>query len=121
MRYYRPNKYGNTKVEGFDSKLEYSRYNQLCLLERANEICKLETQKSFVLLESQIDQYTGELLRGISYKADFFYYDNSKNRFVVEDTKGFQTDVFRIKHKLFVNRYPEIEFILVRKGSKFDF
>jgi hypothetical protein len=39
--------------------------------------------------------------------ADFRYHENG--RLVVEDTKGMETAVFKIKAKLFRYRYPTIE------------
>jgi hypothetical protein len=90
------NKYKNvfTKVKGelFHSKKEAKRYEQLLLLEKAGEISGLKTQVKFVIIPKN-DQF-----RETSYIADFTYYEG--DIVVVEDVKGFITDVFKIKRKL---------------------
>lgn len=98
-------KYRAKKVEvdgiKFDSKKEATRYQVLKLMEQAGAIQDLELQKKFELIPSfKID---GKTIRGISYKADFCYYENGK--FIVEDVKGYKTDVYKLKAKLFAYRY----------------
>ena len=89
-------KYGNIKVvydgKTFDSKKECRRYQDLELLLRAGEISDLRCQVPFLLAG------------GVRYIADFVYYDKEKN-VVVEDAKGMQTDVYKLKKKLFKERY----------------
>lgn len=91
------NKYGAKRVKApdgqvFDSALEYHRYNLLKLLERAGKIQHLQRQVSFELIPKQ----EGE--RACHYVADFTYMEDGK--LVVEDCKGFKTDVYKIKKKL---------------------
>lgn len=91
------NKYGAKRVKApdgqvFDSALEYHRYNLLRLLERGGAISDLKRQVSFELIPKQ----EGE--RACSYVADFTYLEDGK--LVVEDCKGFKTDVYKIKKKL---------------------
>lgn len=91
------NKYGARRVKTpdgqvFDSALEYHRYNLLRLLERGGAISDLKRQVSFELIPKQ----DGE--RACSYVADFTYMEDGK--LVVEDCKGFKTDVYKIKKKL---------------------
>ena len=95
-------KYHNKKIEGFDSTREYIRYQELKLMERAGKIYNLNRQVKFVLLPSQ---YEGKkcVCRQITYIADFTYYE--KGKLVVEDCKGFKTDVYRIKKKLMYAKY----------------
>lgn len=98
-------KYGAKKVEvdgiKFDSKKEANRYQVLKLMEQAGAIQNLELQKKFELIPSfKID---GKIIRGISYKADFCYYENG--RYVVEDVKGYRTEVYKLKSKLFAYKY----------------
>ena len=95
------NKYGNKKtvVNGisFDSKREAKRYEELKLLEMGGVISDLKLQEKFILVPSQrIDGRVVE--RELSYKADFSYIENGKK--VVEDSKGYRTDKYRIKRKL---------------------
>lgn len=108
------NKYGNKKTitDGitFASKKEAKRYNELRILKLAGYITDLETQKRFILQEKYTNN-KGEHIRAIEYIADFYYYDREKNTWIAEDTKGFRTDVYKIKKKLFEYKYPEITFI----------
>lgn len=100
-------KYGNRRVEfngiRFDSIKERDRYCELKLLERAGKIKDLKIQKEFVLLPAQ---YEGEgkerkcIERGVKYKADFYYYDVSKGKYICEDTKGYRTPEYILKRKL---------------------
>ena len=53
-------------------------------------------------------QYNNKTLRKIIYKADFVYKINGEE--IVEDTKGFETDVFKIKMRLFLMQYPKYTF-----------
>lgn len=94
-------KYYNQKVtvDGitFDSKKEYRRYRELCLMERAGEIDNLERQVKFELIPQQKEN--GKVVeRACSYIADFVYNENGKQ--VVEDTKGIRTEAYKIKRKL---------------------
>ena len=91
------NKYGARKLTApdgqvFDSVKEYHRWGCLRLLERAGEIKDLKRQVKFELIPKQ----EGE--RACHYIADFTYMENGK--LVVEDCKGFKTDVYKIKKKL---------------------
>ena len=76
----------------FDSKREGERYLFLRSEQLAGRISDLKTQVPFVLLPRQ-----GKV-REVKYIADFTYYRDGK--FVVEDSKGFRTETFRIKKKL---------------------
>lgn len=115
-------KYGNRKtvVNGikFDSQKEARRYQELRLLERAGRISDLRLQVKFQLIPPQrapsFEVYKsgpnkgrrkpGKLLeKECSYIADFVYIKNGET--VVEDAKGFKTDVYIIKRKLMLERY----------------
>ena len=104
-------KYHNqkTKVNNieFDSKKEAKRYSELKLLEKAGLIKELETQKKFELQPKYVNN-NGEHIRAITYIADFFYYDCKEGIYIVEDTKGFRTDVYILKKKLFEYVYPNL-------------
>ena len=75
----------------FDSRWEAERYGQLCKLQEAGEISGLDRQVRFniVINEQKI----------CAYIADYTYYD-TENKFIVEDAKGVETDIFRLKKKL---------------------
>ena len=107
-------KYNNKKTQidmyVFDSVAEAKRYKELKLLERAGEISNLELQPRFILQDSF--KKNGRTYRKIEYVADFKYIENGKT--IVEDVKGLQTDVFKIKHKLFEKKYPELELKIIK-------
>ena len=83
-----------TEVDGvvFDSQKEARRYSQLKLMERAGEIEDLELQPRFDFV-----------LNGYKigfYKADFRYVRKSDGVPVIEDVKGYKTDVYRLKKRM---------------------
>lgn len=103
-------KYKNKKVMidniMFDSKKEANYYTYLKMLEQAGKITDLELQKKFVLQDKFI--LNGKTYRAITYKADFVYKENGQVHVV--DTKGYRTEVYKIKKKLFMKKYGiEIE------------
>lgn len=114
-------KYGNKSivVNGikFQSKLESDRYQQLKLLERAGEISNLQLQVEFQIYKGWIDPNTGEKHRSKYYIADFVYIDKHGHMKIVEDTKGVETDVFRLKWEYVQSEYPDYIF---RKVTKED-
>lgn len=93
----------------FDSKAEMRRYLDLREMEKAGMIKDLETQVPFILQESFRHPVYGAQ-RAIVYKADFCYYDFESRRNVVEDCKGMKTEVYRLKKKMLLAKYPEINF-----------
>lgn len=84
----------------FDSKKEANRYIELKLLQKNNYIYGLQLQVPFVLVDKS--RYG----RAIKYVADFVYYENGK--LIVEDTKGYKTDIYKLKKRLMAEKY-EIE------------
>lgn len=106
--YTRKNKYKNEityyKDIRFSSKKEMQRYKDLELLEGTDYICNLELQKKFLLQEGYTNA-KGKKIRPIYYIADFYYYDYIDNKWVVEDTKGVRTEVYKLKKKLFEYKY----------------
>lgn len=108
------NKYRNKKVQVdmyvFDSIAESRRYKELKLLEKAGKIQNLELQPHFLLQEAF--KKNGRTFRKIEYIADFKYIENGK--IIVEDVKGIQTDVFKLKHKLFEKKYSDLELRIIK-------
>lgn len=108
-------KYKNIKVKyrgiTFDSKKEANRYAELIALEKAGVIKDLRRQVKFELIPAQTLPmpvkmpfgYVKRTERSVSYIADFVYVKNS--RVIVEDVKGYSTDVFKIKRKLMLERH----------------
>lgn len=75
----------------FDSQAEAKRYGELKLLWRAGKITALVLQPRFPIVVN------GEKI--CTYVADFMYETDDGEK-IIEDTKGFLTDVYVIKKKL---------------------
>jgi len=105
------NKYNAKKVviDGikFDSIGEGRRYQELKLQEHCGVISGLELQPEFVLQEKF--KVNGKVERAIKYRADFWYLENGE--MVVEDFKGKKTEVYKIKRKMFLKKFPEYKFL----------
>ncbi len=103
-------KYGNRKAfvgaMVFDSRLEARRYHELLLMQKAGIIRDLRTQVPFELQPSF--KKGGKTIRAITYKADFMYTVCGTGSTVVEDTKGFRTEVYKIKKKLFEYKFSDL-------------
>lgn len=99
------NKYHNKKttIDGilFASKKEGNYYTKLKLMQNAGIIWSLELQKKYILQASFT--FNGKKIREISYYADFVYED--KDGLHVVDTKGYRTDTYKLKKKLFIKKY----------------
>ena len=102
-------KYKNRKttVDGitFDSKKEAARFQELRLLERAGEIQDLRCQVPFELVPAQRDAKGKLVERPVKYLADFVYQNCATGERVVEDVKGYRTDVYKIKRRLMNHLY----------------
>lgn len=91
-----------TTVDGktFASKKEAARYQELRLLEKAGKIDNLQTQVRYTLIPKD------EMGRAIEYRADFGYYELGAGAcpdlwyWVVEDCKGYRTDVYKLKRRM---------------------
>lgn len=104
----RPNKYGarGETVDGFrfDSRAELARWGELLMLLAAGEIARLRHHPRYVIIPASA---AGPDLH---WEADAEYWDTKARRMVAEDTKGgriTQTAVFKIKARLFRERYPD--------------
>lgn len=98
-----------TIIDGieFDSKKESMRYQELKLLERAGKIRDLKLQPEYELIPKF--KKNNKTYRKTIYKADFSYFDIESNKYITEDVKGFKTDVYKLKKKLFEYRYNDLE------------
>lgn len=107
----KPSKYHSkrTRVDGilFDSQKEADYYCELKLRLQAGEIKGFCLQPKFILVPGMKDQ------KPITYRADFvtIYSDGQAE---VIDTKGVETEIFKIKKKLFRVVFPELELKIVR-------
>lgn len=94
-------KYHNrkTNVGGmvFDSIKEAKRFKELVLLERAGVIQRLQRQVKYELIPKCGKE------RACFYIADFVYIEDGKT--IVEDVKGYRTQVYKLKKKLMNWKY----------------
>lgn len=108
-------KYNNKKTQVdmyvFDSILEAKRYKQLALLEKTGKISDLKLQPRFLLQEGF--KKNGKTYRKIEYIADFMYIENGQ--IVVEDVKGKETEVFKLKRKMFEHEYHNLTLKIITK------
>lgn len=114
----RRSKFGNepTMVNGerIDSKLEAKRYQELLLMQRAGQITGLQRQVKYLIIPEHREpdiigprggRKPGKIIeKARYYVADFVYYDTD-GELVVEDAKGFKTDVYKLKKALMLDRY----------------
>ena len=92
----------------FHSKREMKRYHELRLREIAGEISNLVLQPRFTLLPRTETKRT--TIAPIEIVLDFQYDDHVRQETVVEDVKGYRTDVYKIKRKFFEAYYPQYLF-----------
>ena len=90
-----------TTIDGitFDSMAEARRYSELLLLERAGEIADLEMHPRFEI-QPAFTLPSGEKFAAVRYEADFRYVDKRTGERIVEDVKGVETPVFKLKRKM---------------------
>lgn len=99
-----PGKYGNKRVREdghtFGSKGEHVRYCELKLIQRSGAISELRVHTRWPL------EVNGRRIG--SYEDDFNYRENG--RLIIEDTKGFVREDYRLKRELMIALYPDAEF-----------
>ena len=102
-----------TTLDGhkFDSIAESRRYAELKLLQQTGTISELIVHPVFCLQAGFLDN-TGKRQRAINYEADFSYWENGK--IIVEDVKGFETQAWLIKKKIFMYQHPGIQLRVIK-------
>ena len=116
MRY---NKYNNKKtiVDGikFDSEMESHYYLYLKHLKEIGEVVDFVLQPTYLLQEGF--NLNEKRIRAITYKADFkvIYKDGHEE---VIDVKGKLTEEFKIKRKMLLYRYRDINFKCVQERGR---
>lgn len=119
MRLATERKYGNrhTEIDNivFDSRHEAAVYQSLKLRQCSGDITNLSMQVPFTLQDAFVDS-SGKRHRAIVYVADFCHYEGQQR--VVTDAKGIETGIFKIKRKLFLKRYPDVRFDVVKRESR---
>ncbi|MDH3582148.1 MAG: DUF1064 domain-containing protein [Hyphomicrobiales bacterium] len=100
--------YQPTEVDGekFHSKKEARRWSELKLLERAGQISDLKRQVR-VSLRGERGPILTKTGRTMVYVADFTYNDKTLG-FVIEDAKGWATDVYLLKKAILKAQGVEI-------------
>jgi len=105
------NKFGAVKktVDGikFHSSGEARRYTELKIQENLGLISNLRLQVPFILIDTF--KHKNKTIRGVTYYADFVYIRDGIE--YVEDFKGHRTQEYKLKKKMLLSRYPEINFI----------
>lgn len=105
------NKYHNKRpeVDGikFDSNKEANYYCELKLMQRAKLIAGFDRQVKFELLPGF--SRGGKKYQPITYIADF-YIQYPDGHYEVVDVKGYKTQVYLLKKKMLLYRYPDIIF-----------
>ena len=113
------NKYKNKKttIDGFkfDSEMESHYYLYLKQLKEMGEVVDFILQPTYLLQEGF--NLNGKRIRPITYKADFkvIYKDGREE---VIDVKGKLTEEFKIKRKMLLYRYRDINFKCVQERGR---
>jgi hypothetical protein len=97
------NKYGSQKitrvesgfVKSFASKLEAAVYDELCLRQQRGDISDLRAQDIIYMTKSRI-----------GYRVDFSAFNNNTGQRQYYEAKGFPTDVWKIKRRLWMHYGP---------------
>lgn len=122
--HYRPSKYKNKTcfVDGirFDSRREADYYGQLKIEKRAGLVKDFKRQVEFDLAAwtpipcgGAAHLLTRNCEKVCSHKVDFLVTLNDGSQ-EVREVKGFETDIWHLKRKLFEANYPSIKYRVVR-------
>lgn len=114
-------KYNAKKVEvdgiKFDSKVEAEYYLHLKEMQEKKEIQGFERQVKMTLQDSFYLEGVKGKIRAITYVVDFKVTENDGSITYI-DVKGIETDVFKMKRKMFMNRYrTPLVTVKKRKGG----
>lgn len=114
-------KYNAKKVEvdgiKFDSKVEAEYYLHLKEMQEKKEIQGFERQIKMTLQDSFYLEGVKGKIRAITYVVDFKVTENDGSITYI-DVKGIETDVFKMKRKMFMNRYrTPLVTVKKRKGG----
>lgn len=118
-------KYKNKPVEldglRFASEAEAQYYVDLKEKKQKGEITDFQCQVPFTIQEGFISPSTGKKVRPIIYVADFTVRENNGEQTVIDvkGRNGFQTEVFKLKHKLFEHNLKiPLKIVMVEKRKK---
>ena len=101
-----------TEYQGivFDSQKEADAYVELMLMKKAGIVTEVELQPVFTLQPAFTKG--GQNYRAIKYQADFKVTYKAGYTEII-DVKGYETDVFKIKRKLFEYKYSDLTLKLI--------
>jgi hypothetical protein len=86
--------------EKYRSQREAKRHQDLLLLQKAGQIAGLTREVAFELAPGVKIKGEGRKRPAVRYVADFVFSDVRSGAVVVEDAKGMQTPVYRLKKHL---------------------
>ncbi len=104
MKKYRNKPFVDADGIRWDSQAEYRRWSELKLLERAGQISGLERQVTVPLVVNGT--------KICALRPDFAFFEKGKR--VLADQKGFETRDWKLKWKLAVALYPNIEWRVLK-------
>lgn len=108
-------KFNNTKTvyagRKYDSRFEASLAMEIDSLVKAGKIIKVEPQVTFNLYGKNGNKIC-------THRPDFLITKDDGTKEVWE-AKGFATDVFRIKLRLFEDNYPEIPYWVITPNKRY--
>ena len=109
------NKYGNKKTTAggvtFDSKAEAMYYLGLLADKKKGFVKSIELQPKFELLPKF--EKDGVKYSALKYVADFRVLLTDGREQIV-DVKGVETEVFKIKRKIFEYKYPDLSLVVIK-------
>lgn len=112
------NKFGamKTTVDGivFHSKREAEYYGQLKMMKRAGKISSFERQISFPLYAMWGGNTPDESRKIGNHIVDFVVVDIMSGQKEVHEVKGMETDVWKLKKKIFEANYPHIPYKVIK-------
>jgi len=88
----------------FDSKAEAQMYGEIKRLKKKGRVVGLKLQPEFELIPRLILP-NGKIQRPVVYTADFEFFDAKLGRRRVIDCKGWKTEIYRLKKKMFNAKY----------------
>lgn len=113
-------KFGSLKITvngiQFDSIMESRYYIHLLMLLEDKKIKSFERQVT-IELQPKFKDFSGKTILPIRYIADFIITHNDGSKTVI-DVKGVETPEFKLKKKMFMFKYPDVQFLCVRWYAK---
>ena len=111
-----PTKIPKQIVSKYRNKISY------CLSKHRHDSCAEADYCNSLLADQQAGKILGydvqfpfEVAIGIKHIVDFIVYPARGALMEAHDVKGVQTAVWRMKHKLFLERYPQIKYVVVNR------